>query len=234
MTEKILVAVHQPTYLPWLGFFHKLRQSDVFVILDDAQIQKTRSSWVNRTQILHSGKSKWLTIPISRPSGVQQIRSATIVGEGTWRKSHRGILHEAYKKAPHYQSLRSFLECAYEYQGDSLLHFNLHSIQAVLEVLGLWNERKIVLASSFDVRSQGTSRLIELVKRVGGNSYLCGGGSAGYLDQELFLRSRLDLVFQEFKEPPRPQYGANKFVGGLSILDSLLNVGVEQTYSYLQ
>jgi hypothetical protein len=230
---RTVVAVHQPNYLPWLGFFHKLNRSDTFVILDDAQIQKTGSSWVNRTQILHSGKPKWLTIPITRPSGFQQIQATKIAEDGKWRKSHRGILHEAYQDAPFYCESGDFLDQVFNCQHESLLEFNLRVIHLVVELLELPDIQKLVMASSLGVKSQGTVRLIDLVKRAGGDSYLCGSGSSGYLEPDSFKKASVQLVRQDFVEEKRSQLDALAFVPGLSVLDSLLLLGPSQTREYL-
>jgi len=234
MMHQSTVAIHQPNYLPWLGFFHKLVHSDVFVVLDDVQIQKTGSSWVNRTQILNAGKPRWLTIPINRPSGVQQIQLTTILEDGLWRKSHRGRLHEAYRRAPYYQGLSDFLDGLYEDRTNSLREFNLSAMRAVLDLLGLSDARKLVMASSFAVDLQGTNRLIELVKRVGGDSYLCGSGSSGYLEPRVFEKESMKLVWQNFSEVRRSQLGTATFVPGLSIIDALLTLGPIQTRGLLE
>jgi len=234
MMHQSTVAIHQPNYLPWLGFFHKLVHSDVFVVLDDVQIQKTRSSWVNRTQILNAGKPRWLTIPINRPSGVQQIQLTTILEDGLWRKSHRGRLHEAYRRAPYYQGLSDFLDGLYEVRANSLLEFNLSAIRAVLDLLGLSDARKLVMASSLAVDLQGTNRLIELVKRVGGDSYLCGSGSSGYLEPRVFDEASVKLVWQSFSEVNRSQLGTTTFIAGLSIVDALLTLGPVETRGLLE
>jgi hypothetical protein len=229
----VTVAIHQPNYLPWLGFFAKLRQSDVFVLLDDAQIQKTGSSWVNRTQILVAGRARWLTVPIARPQGVQLIRSVTIADSGGWSTSHRRMLHEAYRETSHYRILSPFLDRLFDYHRDSLLEFNIAAINAVLEILELSDSRKLVRASSLGVTSHGTMRLVELVKRAGGDSYLCGNGSSGYLEQGLFQEASVRLIWQNFSEQRRTQVRASTFVPGLSVMDSLLTIGPSDTRDLL-
>jgi len=228
---RTVVAVHQPNYLPWLGFFHKLLQCDVFVILDDVQIQ--RGNWTNRTQILHSGKPRWLTIPITRPSGVQEIRTTLIAEDGKWRKSHRGILHDAYRDAPFYRELSELLDQVFACQHESLLEFNLRAVCLTIELLKLSDAQKFVMASSLGVKSQGTARLIDLVKRAGGDSYLCGSGSSGYLEPDSFREASVQLVWQNFFEERHSQLETSTFVPGLSILDSLLLLGPNQTRDYL-
>lgn len=230
----MLVAIHQPNFLPWLGFFHKLIKSDVFVVLDDVQIQRTGSSWVNRTKILESGNSHWLTIPINRSSGVQTIQVTTSLDDGLWRKSHRGRLHGAYRQAPHYKVLSAFLDGLYSNRSTSLLEFNLSAIHSVLDLLGLYDAQKLVMASSFATDSQGTDRLIELVKRVGGDSYLCGSGSSGYLEPRMFEEESVELVWQNFTEVNRRQLGTTTFIAGLSIVDALLTLGPVETRGLLE
>ena len=231
--SETLVAIHQPTYLPWLGFFDKLRRSDVVVILDDVQIQRTRSSWVNRTQILSEGKTRWLTIPIYRPSGLQQISATKIVYEGFWKKSHRGLIHTAYRKYPHYRTISPILDEVYESSESSLLEFNIFIIRKILELLEFNDAKKFVFASSFNVKSGGTSRLVELVKKSGGDSYLCGAGSTDYLQPEKFADAGVLLEFQNFVEVVRPQNGTSDFVKGLSVLDSLSILGARETSQIL-
>ena len=229
----MLVGIHQPTYLPWLGFFDKLRQSDVVVILDDVQIQRTGSSWVNRTQILSEGKTRWLTIPIHRPTGLQQISATKIVDEDFWKKRHRGLIHTAYRKYPHYRTISPILDEIYESSESSLLEFNIFIIRKILELLESNDADKFVFASLFNVKSGGTSRLVELVKKSGGDSYLCGAGSTDYLQPEKFADAGVLLEFQNFVEVVRPQNGTSDFVKGLSVLDSLSILGARATSQIL-
>jgi hypothetical protein len=231
--SETLVAIHQPTYLPWLGFFDKLRRSDVVIILDDVQIQRTGSSWVNRTQILSEGKTLWLTIPIHRPSGLQQISATKIVDEDFWKKRHRGLIHTAYRMYPHYRTISPILDEVYGNSESSLLEFNIFTIRKILELLESNDAEKFVFASSFNVKSGGTSRLVELVKRSGGDSYLCGAGSTNYLQPEKFADAGVLLKFQNFVEVERPQNGTSDFVKGLSVLDSLSIIGARATSQIL-
>jgi hypothetical protein len=229
-----IVAVHQPNYLPWLGFFEKLHRSDVFVVLDDAQLPKTGSSWTNRTRLLQSGTPRWLTIPVVRPTGLQRIDQARSDGNA-WLGTHRSTIHDAYRDAPHYTQLESLLDEIYgTSNSDHLMTFNLRALETILRNLEVSSFEKIRLASTYQVDTRGTQRLVDLVQKVGGSVYLCGDGSSEYLDTNLMLQSDLGLVFQQFKERPRKHIRAQNFVAGLSILDSLLIEGPRATRSYFE
>lgn len=211
-----------------------MRHCDVFIVLDDAQIQKTGSSWVNRTKILVAGEPHWLSIPINRPGGFQQIRQTTISENEAWWTGHRGLLHAAYRRAPYYKRLSNFLDGLYDNRANSLLKFNVDAIHAVLDLLGLFDGQKLVMASSFAVSLQGTDRIIELVGRVGGDSYLCGSGSSGYLEPKAFDEASINLCWQDFKESSRIQLDTTTFVPGLSIVDALLTLGPFRTRDLLE
>jgi hypothetical protein len=220
------VAIHQPNYLPWLGFFDKISQSDVFVILDDVQFPKgAAGTWVNRTQIAINGKPRWLSVPVKRPSGLQTIEAVQYVDQ-TWKKSHRSIIHDCYRNADHYRAQCDLLDELFEpTEPESLMHFNLNAIKLILAKLASDDQQKMVMASSLSTTASGSARLVEIVQKVNGATYLCGAGSEGYLQPQQFEDAGLNLVFQNFREGFRPQLGTSEFIKGLSILDSLIMLG---------
>jgi hypothetical protein len=226
------VAIHQPTYLPWMGLFHKLHLSDVFIVLDDVQLPKKAGSWVNRTKVLASGESRWLTIPIIRPSGLQIINEVVQV-DNTWKKQHRESIHQWYRGSPHYVAVSDDLDELYNSPAKNICEINLRAIYMILGLIGSDDYKKIVLSSSLSVTSSSTMRLVDLVRKVNGTKYLCGGGSDGYLEPNVFTNAGLDLEYQLFIEHERPQLRTNSFTGGISIIDSILMVGPKATFKLL-
>jgi hypothetical protein len=227
-----VVAIHQPNYLPWLGFFDKLVRSDVFIILDNAQFPKTGGNWVNRTQIRSALTSKWLSIPVRRPDGVQLISDVRMLG-GTWRENHFEQFVNAYREAHFFQPCLDVLKSIYEGSSANLASFNLRAISSVLSFMGMEEHKKFTLASTLEVNATGTRRLVELVKKVGGTEYLSGDGSAKYLEVEQFEEAKIHLRYQEFQEPIRTQSGDGHFVPGLSVVDALAEIGAIATRGLL-
>jgi hypothetical protein len=232
MASMTIVAIHQPTYLPWMGLFHKLHLSDVFIVLDDVQLPKKAGSWVNRTKMLVDGESRWLTIPITRPSGLQTI-SDVVQFDNAWKKQHRNCIHQWYRESPHYAAVSDDLDELYDFPAKNICEINLRAIKLILGIIGSGDYDKIVMASSLSITSSSTQRLVDLVRKVNGTKYLCGGGSDGYLEPAVFKKAELELEYQLFIEHERPQLRTNSFTRGVSILDSILMVGPEETYKLL-
>jgi len=222
---KKTVAIHQPNYVPWLGFFNKLSRSDVFVFLDDVQFPKTGGNWINRCRINRIGSAHWLTVPVHRPSGMQEIRMVRCASHA-WKLQHRRVIHEQYRSAPHYHAVSDLFDEIYDSPDDEvLIKFNLRAIHLISKELGLHRGVRFQLSSELEIGSSSTARLVEIVKAVQGERYLCGGGSANYLDSQEFDRVGLEVAFQNFNEPSYPKLDINGALSGLSIIDALAMTG---------
>lgn len=226
------VGVHQPNYLPWLGYFYKISRSDVFVLLDDAEASNSRS-YVNRTAVLIQGKSSWLTVPMDRSEQViNRIRQA----ERKWSRKHITSLECSYKKAPFFHEyFDGIAETLTRHSGGTLCEVNIELIRLVSSWLGL--PARMLASSELGIDATRDDRLIEIVKRVGGSRYLSGKGGSNYQDPEKFRAAGIDLAYTGFSPVPYPQHGAAKqgavqqgedgFVPGLSVVDALFNIGAE-------
>jgi hypothetical protein len=219
-----LVAVHQPNFLPWPGWFDKAARADVFVLLDDAQFPKKGGTWSNRVQILVQGRPIWLTVPVVRSyHGVREIREMRIDDAAPWRRKAESTLRAAYGRAPHFERVWPLLDDVLRMPTDVLADLNEHALRALAGELGV-DAGRFVRASSLGVRTAATQRLVDLVKAVDGSAYLVGGGAGGYQDDEAFARAGIEVVQQRFEQRPYEQ-GTGEFVGGLSIVDPLMQCG---------
>jgi hypothetical protein len=104
----VIVGIHQPNFMPWLGYFYKIHQSDIFIYLDDVQFQKTGASYTNRVSINIGGKSSYLTIPVKRDSGVQNINETRFIND-RWKKKVIGSLQGNYAKAEYFKENKEFI-----------------------------------------------------------------------------------------------------------------------------
>jgi len=168
------VAIHQPQYVPWLGYLDKLDRADVFVLLDTVQFKK--HEWQNRNRIRTAQGWQYLTVPVLHefPQRLEQVR---INNQRDWRRKHRQALETHYGKAPYYEQyapvVREFL--ARDWERLALLN------EAVLAVLaGAFGiTTPMVKASHYETRDEPTGRLVDLCKSVGADCYLAGAGGAG-------------------------------------------------------
>lgn len=235
MAETRLVAIHQPNFLPWLGFFDKLTRCDAFVLLDHVQFPRTgRGTWTNRVQLLVSGKPAWLTVPIVRPHpGTQPIGQIRISEDTAWREKLLATMRHNYVRAPFFREVLPVVERILDYRSEWLAEYNTRGIRELVRAMGL-THGEVLRSSELDAPGHGTDLLISITKAARGSAYLCGGGASAYQEDEKFAVAGIELVYQDFKHPTYPQANTQQFVPGLSTVDALMNCGFEATRALLR
>lgn len=221
----VRVAIHQPNYAPWCGFFAKLRAADVLILLDDAQLPRGRS-YVARTQVLGPVGPQWLTIPVAHSGaaaafGLRSISQARIADAG-WAQRHLRTLRARYGRSPFFTEVFALIAPLYETADTELAPFNERLLRTLADYLGL--QRQIVRASALACPGQGDARLVSLVQAVGGDTYVSGPSGPKYQAAEKFHAAGLKLSVRQYVPVPYPQ-GRQPFVAGLSVLDALFRCG---------
>jgi len=227
------VAIHQPNFFPWLGFFKKWAEADIFVLLDDVQIPLKGGSWINRTQILQNGERTWLTAPISRDElSDKKLSDVFLVQDTGWKRRAKELFRHSYIRCKYVEDCTNLLDRNFDSENQGLLQMNLKGLRQLGELLDLdWG--RIVLSSSLGISSAGTQRLVEIVKAVFGETYLSGDGAQDYQINEAFPEAGLNLEFLNFTHPIYSQGGSKEFTPGLSVLDAIANLGTEETRALL-
>lgn len=224
-----IVAIHQPNFFPWLGYFDKIARSDVFIFLDDVQYQKTGGAWSNRVKMRVGGKAQWVTAPIKRAfHGVASINQFEWADEQPWRKKFLKTLQANYGRAPFFRETMELLVPLVQHRESNLARYNIHAVRAIATYFDL-RHAHCVSSSTLSASGEGTDLLIDIIRKVGGTAYLCGGGASGYQDDERFSGASVDLVYQDFVHPVYAQTGGGDFLSGLSIIDALMNCGRTKT-----
>lgn len=215
----LLVGVHQPNYLPWMGYFYKLSRSDVFVLLDD--VLAPSRGYVNRSKVLVQGKGRWLTVPINRNDGF--IHHLTPAND-EWIAKHLGTLQHNYQRASFFRDLMPGLKKVIQESADRRLAvLNEKLIRHIASLLSI--STPLIRASRFDIEATGDERLVDLVRAVGGSGYLSGSGGDNYQAPQTFSSAGIDLKYSAFEKVSYVQQNAQEFVPGLSVVDALFNVG---------
>ncbi|MBZ4646305.1 MAG: hypothetical protein JG777_1794 [Clostridia bacterium] len=217
----MIVGIHQPNYLPYLGFFDKMRESDVFIIYDDAQFNKGDFQHRNRIRI-HSG-SKWLTVPVEKkhiPINEIRIINDTMYKREKWNEHHLSQINDNYRKADCFDDYFDGLSDIYLKDYSLLAELNMKLIGFLCRSFEI--NRKIVYSSDLPSTSVSTQRLIELVKSVNGNTYLSGPAGRNYVDVQVFEDAGIDVIFQDFTHPVYEQQYEG-FVANMSAIDALFN-----------
>ena len=221
------VAIHQPNFIPWLGYFHKIVHSDVFVLLDHVQFIKTGGSWTNRMKMFVSqDKTDFVTEPIMRNyHGLLPINEIQVNPDqwDFWKNKFFRSLQCCYGKSPYFAPVMDLVEGCFSRKPELLADFNISCIYSILDYLHLKSDH-IVRSSDLDCTAHSTELLIEITRKTGCDTYLCGGGASGYQEDDMFEQAGLRLQYQNFHHPQYPQGRKVDFVPGLSILDAMFNL----------
>jgi len=217
------VAIHQPNYFPWLGYFAKIARADVFVLLDDVAYQSGNATSVtNRARIKTANGPHLLSIPVKRAPGLV-IRDAQIDAGQRWKRKHLDTIRFAYAKSEFLTEVLPIVEEVLGVDSERLAVLNEHGIRSTSAYLGL--STPFVLASALKLEStEKNRRILEICSRLDATVYLSGSGARRYNDERLFAERGVGLEYTTFAGPEYPQlHGA--FVPNLSVLDALFNLG---------
>jgi hypothetical protein len=221
----VLVAVHQPNFFPWLGYFDKIRRADAFVFLDAVAYPRAGSggmgSWVNRVRTRVQGEARWITCPLKRKPLGTPICEVEIDDRQPWRTKLIKTLTASYGRSTHFEPAMEIVDPLITRSEGNLAEFNMAAIKTIAAHLGL--STRFLRQSELPHQGNATELLVSLVKAAGGTSYLAGGGACGYQEDELFANSGLELIYQCFS--PRPYGPADTFIPGLSVIDYLMRDG---------
>ena len=215
------VTIHQPQFLPWLGYLDKVDQADLFLILDTVQFKK--NEWQNRNRIRTSQGWQWLTVPVLQQFG-QRIDDVLINPTAIWKVQHLRALEMHYARAPYIDHYLPQLRELYAAPWTKLSDLNKGTVRWLLKAYGILTP--VRCASEFDAREEPTDRLIDLCRAVGATEYLAGAGAEHYMDKPRFEDSGIRLERQTFQHPSYRQI-YEPFEANLSALDLLLLQGPE-------
>ncbi|MHB9154214.1 MAG: WbqC family protein [Endomicrobiales bacterium] len=211
--------MHQPQYLPWIGYFDKIRKSDAFVFLDNVQYKKRE--FQNRNRIRIKNGWIWLTVPvITKDRYFQKISEVEINNENDWAQDHWKSIEYNYAKAPFFTRHRDILFESYRKRWDRLSDINICLTKIFLEVLGI--DTPVYLESDLAVTTTSTQRIVDICKTLKADAYLSGQGGKDYMDESLFEQNGIRLEYQQFAHPVYQQNFAG-FEPHLSIVDYVMN-----------
>lgn len=221
---KILTA-HQPAYLPWLGYFHKIALAHEFVLLDDVQFEK--NSFINRNKIKVSNGEAWLTIPVEMKGHMDRnIKDMRIDEKSNWRKKHWNSLLMNYSKTPFFKHHADFFEHYYTNTTTSVLaDFIQVSTDYFLQQLNI--QPVVNRLSDVGVTSLKQELIADLCSKTNSNLFVFGSQGKNYADTNYFAGRNIKCYFQEFRHPEYPQLWG-EFKPYMSVVDCLFNVGSQR------
>ena len=223
-----ILTAHQPSYLPWLGFFHKLAISDIYVSLDTVQYEK--NSFINRNKVKTPNGVVWLTVPVMTKEHLSKtINDMKIDNSTKWKIKHWKTLL-LYQKTPYFENYYDFFEKTYMKDWEFLADLNEHLLKFFLKELSI--NVKFLKSSELNLRKRKSELIIEICEKLNANIFVFGILGKDYVKIEDFESRGVKVYFQEYNHPTYPQIWGG-FVSHLSVVDLLFNVGPERAYGII-
>lgn len=223
-------AIHQPHYFPWLGYFDIMAKADIFILMDEVQME--RRSYMIRNRVLDTkGEIKYITISADTQGFLEkQYREIPVKDTDVWTARQKSVLKEYYRWAKHRDEILPVVNAFLENRYETVCQWTCASIQLIAGLLEIKTPLVYQSALDYDRESKKSDLVLALCKAVGADISFTGrGGSMEYLDREAFAANGVTPCFQDFKHPVYPQCSGGEFVPGISVLDMLFNCGVEES-----
>ncbi len=221
----MIISVHQPQYIPWLGYFDKIARSDAFVFLDNVQYKPRE--FQNRNKIRTKNGWLWLSVPVLSKGKARQVISGVMIdNELTWAKDHLLSLKTCYGRAKYFNRYFGFFEELYGKPWDKLVKLNVEIIKYVLKELSI--KTPIYFESDMGITTAKTDRIVDICKELKADNYLSGSGGRNYIEEDKFSSSGIKLTYQEFVHPVYDQQfmkTKDDFIPYMSIVDLLFTEG---------
>ena len=221
----MILAGHQPNYLPYLGFFHKIHHADLFVIVDNVQfVKRGPFGWINRNKIRTADGWQWLTVPVLvKGKFTQKIEETKINTALPWARKHWRSLVANYGKAPYFAQYADFFEETYNRRTwENYADLGIHLILFLMKALGI--DKPWKKSSELGAGGKGDELILDLCKKTGADGYLHGLHGKDYIDEKKFEAAGVKTLHQHFEHPVyRQQF--EPFLPHLSAVDLLFNHG---------
>lgn len=195
----MIVAIHQPNYLPWPGYFVKMAMCDTFVFLD--HVQYNRTGYTRRTRIRRSNESdQWLTVPLVKHSDYSAIKDLKMVEHTIWTEKHQRLIYEKYHQLPYYDECMDVINpiISNVKGNDYLIHFNIQLILEIKDALCL--PCRTLISSGIYMNTSTSDVNINICKTLGANKYISGKGGNNYQAKEAFQNEGIDLEIVNSKQ----------------------------------
>jgi len=218
----MIITIHQPEFLPYMGFFDRLASADIFIALDNVGYEK--NGFVNRNRIKTRAGLEYITVPVLGRSPKKKIDEILIDNTQEWQRSLLGKIKASYASSPFFRDYFPFFEDAFYKKWGKISDLDIYLIENLGELLGM--NLKIERASLNKVAGKKTERLVNICKEFKAKTYLSGPGGKDYMDLDLFKNAGIEVVFQDFSQAEyNQQFSEKGFLPNMSIIDLMFNEG---------
>lgn len=225
------LALHQPYFFPYIGYWQLINYVDVFVVYDD--VNYIKGGWISRNRILLNGAPHYFHVTLKGSSSFKHINEIEVDTNRVFIRKNLCMLENAYAKAPYYSQVMPVLKDILSNCEGNLAKYLFYQIQQIAEYLGI--KKRFFLSSSIDKNNmlKGEEKVIEICKKLGGTEYYNAIGGRSLYDSDHFAKERIKLRFLETKSFEYKQYN-HEFIPNLSIIDVMMFNSVEKIQGLLQ
>lgn len=231
---KKIVSIHQPNFLPWIGYFNKILSSNIFVLFDNVQFPRGKT-FGNRVLIKTNNGVLWLTAPVIDKSCLKSFNQIELNNKVNWQKKIANTLRFQYSKSKYFKQFYQEIEDLLYKHYDLLIELNVGFLQYILTYLK--SSTCIQFSSSilFEYEDRGEIKIINVLKKLNATHYLSGtgAGSLKYINKKELISNNIELIWQHFEHPVYHQVWGD-FIPKLSIVDLLFNMGPESRHLIIQ
>ncbi len=221
----MIITIHQPEHLPWLGLFNKMAKAQRYVILDSVQYEK--NYFQNRNRILGTNGVQWISIPVSNKGHMDGSIATTRIADdpknSKWREKYLQTIRQSYGKYPYFNTVYPLLEKCILLDTDLFWEINIAIIRTFNEQLDIHPE--YLRSSELGVDGLKSDLILDICKKAGADVYIAGPSGRDYLDMDSFRDAGIKVVFNDYHHPVYPQRRTEEFISHLSALDLFMNVG---------
>jgi hypothetical protein len=224
------IAIMQPYFMPYIGYYQLLNAVDKLVLYDDVNF--INKGWINRNNILVGGSSHLFTIPLQNASQNKLINEISISGDLNWKKKLLKTVQQAYQKAPFFSTTFGLLQEILQTKSDTITELCLVSLKETAKYIGI--DTEIIPSSSIysNTDLKGQERILSICTSESADHYINPIGGIDLYDQSIFYDAGIQLHFIKSKPFTYEQF-SNSFVPWLSIIDVLMFNSPEEVQSQL-
>jgi hypothetical protein len=214
------VAIMQPYFLPYIGYWHLVASVDKFVLLDD--VNYINRGWINRNQIMVNGTPTWLTLPIQRASQNRLIFELELTEKKAWQANFEKTIQHAYARAPYFKDGFALFKQIMDEMDGNLSESLSKSISSIVQILGLTTELVPTSRTFPKGGLTGQERILDICKRLGATEYVNAPGGHGLYEDSAFLEAGVKLCFLSEQSAENELRSGSANETPLSILDTLM------------
>lgn len=222
----MIIAGHQPNYLPYLGFFNKAASCEIFVLVDTVQfVKRGPFGWVSRNRIrtMTTQGWLWLTVPVvNKGRYTQSILETEIDNSTNWAHKHWESIRRNYQPAPYFKPYADFFEDIYQKEWHYLTELNEAIIRYLFQRFNI--TAKIVKSSELKATGKATDLIIDICQKLNASTYLHGKHGRDYVDEDKMKQYDINSIYQEFAHPVYAQRH-QPFIPEMAAIDLLFNCG---------